>query len=90
MIRLMRRAVYCAIALPATFAAAPALAHPGHITDVVAGHDHWVAGIALGVAAGIAVIGAIKSIKGSKGDGARETEGASDADAPDDAEPQEA
>ena len=36
-----------------------AQAHPGHLADV-AGHDHWVAGIALGAAIGAAVWGWLK------------------------------
>ena len=37
-------------------------AHPGHLVDA-AGHNHWVAGIALG-AAGIAIVlGALKERK---------------------------
>ncbi len=39
-----------------------AAAHPGHLVDA-AGHNHWVAGIALG-AAGIAIaLGALKGLK---------------------------
>ncbi|WP_417242393.1 DUF6732 family protein [Celeribacter sp.] len=68
-----------------TLIAPPSFAHVGHLADV-AGHDHWVAGIALGIAAGIAVWGAVS--------GTKET-GAQSADAPEaegqvDAEPQEA
>ncbi|MBV7408468.1 DUF6732 family protein [Maritimibacter sp. DP1N21-5] len=36
-----------------------ALAHPGHLADA-AGHDHWVAGVAIGVAIGVAVWGALR------------------------------
>ena len=32
----------------------PALAHPGHVEEQ-AGHDHWLALAAIGVAAGVAV-----------------------------------
>ena len=39
-----------------------ASAHPGHLVDA-AGHNHWVAGIALG-AAGIAI--ALGALKGRK------------------------
>lgn len=56
-----------------------AMAHPGHLVDV-AGHDHWVAGVAIGVAIGVAVWGALR---GQKDD---ETDEAGEADA----EPQEA
>lgn len=43
-------------------AAQSAMAHPGHIGDL-AGHDHWVAGIALGLAGLVAVWGAVKGKK---------------------------
>ncbi len=36
-----------------------AWAHPGHL-DTFAGHDHWVAGIALGAAVGVALWGWLK------------------------------
>ncbi|WP_417268960.1 DUF6732 family protein [Celeribacter sp.] len=65
--------------------AAPSFAHPGHIVDA-AGHDHWIAGIALGVAAGIAIWGAVTSIKGNKA----KAEDASDAEGQADSETQEA
>ena len=42
-----------------------AAAHPGHLVDA-AGHNHWVAGIALG-AAGIAIaLGALKGRREKK------------------------
>ncbi|WP_394153774.1 DUF6732 family protein [Loktanella salsilacus] len=45
--------------------ATTASAHPGHLVDA-AGHNHWVAGIALG-AAGIAIaLGALKGRKAKK------------------------
>ena len=40
----------------------PALAHVGHLGDL-AGHDHWVAAGALGVAGLVAVWGALKGKK---------------------------
>ena len=43
-------------------AAQSAMAHPGHIGDL-AGHDHWVAGIALGLAGLVAIWGAVKGKK---------------------------
>jgi hypothetical protein len=55
-----------------------ALAHPGHLADA-AGHDHWVAGIAIGVAVGVAVWGALR---GKKDDEREQVEDA-------EAEPQE-
>ncbi len=39
-----------------------AVAHPGHLADV-AGHDHWVAGAAIGAAILIGLIGALKGKK---------------------------
>ncbi|WP_439103732.1 DUF6732 family protein [Celeribacter marinus] len=65
--------------------ASPTFAHVGHITDV-AGHDHWVAGIALGIAVGVAAWGAIKGAKEDKA----QAEDASETDGHVDAEPQEA
>lgn len=38
---------------------APASAHVGHLGEM-AGHDHWVAGIALGAALGVSLWGALK------------------------------
>lgn len=43
----------------ATLVAPAAVADPGHLAGV-AGHEHWVAGIALGVAIGLAAWGALK------------------------------
>ncbi|WP_108815580.1 DUF6732 family protein [Loktanella sp. Alg231-35] len=39
-----------------------AAAHPGHLVDV-AGHDHWVAGAAIGLAGLAAIWGALKGKK---------------------------
>ena len=39
-----------------------AIAHPGHWADV-AGHDHWVAGAAIGLAGLAAIWGALKGRK---------------------------
>ena len=41
------------------FGAFPAQAHVGHLSGL-AGHDHWIAGIAIGAAAGAALWGALK------------------------------
>ena len=38
---------------------APALSHPGHWADL-AGHDHWVAGAAIGAAVLAGLWGALK------------------------------
>ncbi|PJI92988.1 hypothetical protein BC777_1855 [Yoonia maricola] len=43
-------------------AGSSALAHPGHWADV-AGHDHWAAGIAIGLAGLAAIWGALKGKK---------------------------
>lgn len=37
----------------------PALAHPGHLAGL-AGHDHWVAGAAIGAAVAVGVWAALK------------------------------
>lgn len=42
--------------------AGPAAAHPGHIADL-AGHDHWVAGAAIGAAIAAAIWGHLKGKK---------------------------
>ncbi|MXU64041.1 hypothetical protein GSH16_01180 [Rhodobacteraceae bacterium KN286] len=42
--------------------AAPAAAHAGHLADA-AGHDHWVAGIALGAAVATAAWAILKDRK---------------------------
>ncbi len=42
--------------------AGSAAAHTGHIADA-AGHDHWIAGAALGLALGLSAWAAIKSWK---------------------------
>lgn len=39
-----------------------AQAHPGHLADV-AGHDHWVAGAAIGIAILTGLYGALKGKK---------------------------
>ena len=41
------------------FSGAPASAHVGHLGEF-AGHDHWVAGAALGAALAVSVWGALK------------------------------
>ncbi|MFY0692676.1 MAG: hypothetical protein JXR14_12230 [Paracoccaceae bacterium] len=42
--------------------ASPAVAHVGHVGEL-AGHDHWVAGAAIGVAAAITLWGVLKGKK---------------------------
>lgn len=44
------------------FAGSAAAAHPGHWADL-AGHDHWVAGAAIGLAGLAAIWGALKGKK---------------------------
>jgi len=44
--------------------ASPALAHPGHLAGL-AGHDHWVAGAAIGLAVLVGIWGAVKGGKTS-------------------------
>lgn len=46
----------------ALFWAAPAAAHPSHLAGV-AGHDHWVAGAAIGLAVVIGLLGVLKGEK---------------------------
>ena len=68
------------ILLPTTaLMAAPgaALAHPGHVADV-AGHDHWVAGAAIGVAIALGLWGALRG--GRKEDEPAEAEAEDQAD----------
>ena len=60
------------LTVPALFVAGPALAHPGHLADA-AGHDHWIALGALGVAIGLAVWAGLRGSKG-KDTEASETE----------------
>ena len=52
-------------------AGSAAQAHPGHIADL-AGHDHWVAGAAIGIAILTGLLGALKGQK--KSDDAPESE----------------
>ncbi len=44
------------------FTCSAAVAHPGHWGDL-AGHDHWVAGAAIGLAGLAAIWGALKGKK---------------------------
>lgn len=69
------------ISLIVCFSATSAVAHPGHLVDAM-GHDHWVAGAAVGIAV---VIGAWTALKGKTKPQADETDAAES-----DAEPQEA
>ena len=57
----------------ASLLASAADAHVGHLGDV-AGHDHWVAGAAIGIAIGIGLWGAIKGKTDASDDEAEECE----------------
>ena len=50
-----------------------AQAHPGHIADL-AGHDHWVAGAAIGLAILTGIYGALKGKKDTDADAESEIE----------------
>jgi putative Mn2+ efflux pump MntP len=50
------------LTLTLIFAGNAAAAHPGHWADI-AGHDHWVAGAAIGLAGLAAIWGALKGKK---------------------------
>ncbi|MCP1169587.1 DUF6732 family protein [Limimaricola litoreus] len=50
-----------------------ALAHPGHMADV-AGHDHWVAGAAIGLAIALGLWGALKGRRKEEESSEAETE----------------
>ena len=60
------------------FSAAPASAHVGHVGPL-AGHDHWVAGVALGAALAVSIWGTLKGKKNVQ-------EAEADTDTQDDAE----
>lgn len=49
--------------VPLLTLAGPAAAHPGHLAAGLAGHDHWVAGAAIGAAI---ALGAWAAWKGRK------------------------
>lgn len=53
------------LTLTLIFAGNAAAAHPGHWADI-AGHDHWVAGAAIGLAGLAAIWGALKGKKAQK------------------------
>lgn len=50
------------LSLMLIFAGSAAFAHPGHWGEL-AGHDHWVAGAAIGLAGLAAIWGALKGKK---------------------------
>lgn len=45
-----------------TILAQSAAAHPGHLVEA-AGHNHWVAGAAIGIAIAVGIWGALKGDK---------------------------
>ncbi|NDU99442.1 DUF6732 family protein [Pseudoroseicyclus tamaricis] len=63
--------------LPPLLAPSLGLAHVGHIGEL-AGHDHWVAGAAIGAAVAAAVWGALKGRKDEGGKDAAEAEAEGD------------
>lgn len=50
------------LALALSIVASTAHAHPGHLAGL-AGHDHWVAGAAIGAAIAIGILTALKGKK---------------------------
>lgn len=60
MLRLMMPALVLAVP------GGPALAHVGHLGDI-GGHDHWVAGAAIGAAVVIGLYGALKGRRKASG-----------------------
>ena len=54
--------IILAAAGPAALAAGPAAAHVGHLGEL-AGHDHWVAGAALG---GALIAGILAGLRGER------------------------
>ena len=59
---------------------APAFAHVGHLGEV-AGHDHWVAGAAIGAAVLVGLWGALKGAKSQDKDAEPAEEPVSDEEA---------
>jgi len=57
-----RTVMRAALALTLIILASNASAHTGHLGEV-AGHDHWIAGAALGLALGLALWAALKGKK---------------------------
>jgi membrane protein implicated in regulation of membrane protease activity len=51
----------------------PAMAHVGHLGEL-AGHDHWVAGAALGVAAAITLWAGLKGRKSKSDESSNDTD----------------
>ena len=53
-------------AISGILVAAPVAAHPGHIIEA-AGHDHWLAGVAIGTAIAIGLWQGLKGKSGEEG-----------------------
>ncbi len=62
-----------ALSLILICAGSSAVAHPGHWADL-AGHDHWVAGAAIGLAGLAAIWGALKGKKAEENEAEPEEE----------------
>lgn len=62
-----------------------AYSHVGHLGDV-AGHDHWVAGVAIGTAIGVAIWGVLAGKKDQEASDGADDEASADPDS----EPQDA
>lgn len=80
-VRLNRKERQMRVSILAFFAAAyglPAMAHVGHLGEL-AGHDHWVAGAAIGVAAAITLWAGLKGRKSKKDESSNEAEDKADA-----------
>lgn len=72
-----------AATLVAIAIAGPATAHPGHVAGL-AGHDHWVAGAAIGLAIAVGLWGALRGKRRDEsGSGANEIDETDGAEAPD-------
>lgn len=59
MTELPRFVCRCMLAVLVTLSASAAWSHPGHLAGL-AGHDHWVAGAAIGLAIALGLYGALK------------------------------
>ncbi|MDT0681340.1 DUF6732 family protein [Roseicyclus sp. F158] len=60
------------LALPAALLLpTAATAHPGHVAETAAGHDHWVAGAAIGIAIVLFALGIWREVKGRRANAAK-------------------
>ncbi|WP_116085076.1 DUF6732 family protein [Tropicimonas sp. IMCC34011] len=61
------------LALPAALLLPTAAgAHPGHIAETSAGHDHWIAGAAIGIAIALFAWGVWREVKARRAEEAEE------------------